>query len=70
MIASATQFLTDLKALKTALKKEKTKTVNKSSLRKKAEELATTWLSAFSAQLQSTGQIEPETVEKYTKLFR
>lgn len=70
MVQSLNQFLSELKALKSATKADKSKTVNKTALRKKAEELATAWLSSHSAQLASSGQVSGDVVQKYTELFR
>jgi hypothetical protein len=70
MRQNITQFLTELKALRSTIKSDTSKTVNKVGLRKKAEDLATTWLSMHSNQLLTAARISGDTFDKYSDLFR
>jgi len=70
MMKQMNQLLTDLKALRLAIKSDGPKTVNKSAIRKKTEELATLWLSTYANQLMSSGQVSEDVVERYSQLFR
>ncbi|OGP74119.1 MAG: hypothetical protein A2V86_10835 [Deltaproteobacteria bacterium RBG_16_49_23] len=64
------QFLAELKSLRNGIKSDRAKTVNKIATRKKAEGLATSWLSTHSSQLLSAGQISTDMLDKYSDLFR
>jgi hypothetical protein len=64
------QFLADLKSLRNDIKSDSSKTVNKNAIRKRAEDLATSWLSTNSNQLLSAEQISKDILEKYSDLFR
>jgi len=70
MLNQLNQFLAGLKLLRRNLRAERSKTVNKVEIRKKAEYFATTWLSIFANPLQANGQVAPEVIRKYTDLFR
>ena len=64
------QFLADLKSLRNDIKSDSSKTVNRNAVRKRAEDLATSWLSTNSNQLLSTEQISKDILKKYSDLFR
>lgn len=64
------QFFLDLKTLKSAIKADNAKTVNKLSLRKKAEHLSSTWLSTCSPQLLASGHFDQALIERYSAAFR
>ena len=70
MTEHLSQFLSELKSLRAAIKTDKAKTVNKASLRSKAEQLSTTWLSTHSKELLASGRINEALIEKYSTVFR
>jgi hypothetical protein len=70
MIQQLNHFLNDLKQLRRDIRAERSKTINKVHLRKKAEELASSWLSTFAGTLETSGQITPAIIETYSGRFR
>ena len=70
MIQKLNSYLADLKKLRRDIRAERSKTVGKVALRRKAEELATAWLSDLSGSLETGGQVAPEKVKAYSDLFR
>lgn len=70
MLEQLNSCLTGLRELRAVVKSEKGKTIGKQAIRKKAETVASTWLSQIGPQLESRSLPSPETVTKYSDLFR
>lgn len=70
MIQELNSFLTELKDLRRSIRAEKSQTINKLSLRNKAENLASKWLSDYGTRIESTGQIPADIINKYSDSFR
>jgi hypothetical protein len=70
MIEKLNGFLADLKTLRRDIRAERSKTVGKVALRKKAEETATRWLSDLCGSLETGGQVAPDKLKEYSDLFR
>lgn len=70
MINELQKFLSDLKSLRSTIKSDKSKTVNKVAVRQKAEHLSSTWLSRYSAELMGGGQCNKAILDKTSEDFR
>ena len=70
MILQLNTFLKDLKQLRRDIRDEPSKTINKMRLRKKAEELASAWLSNLAGSLETTEQVNPAIIKTYSDRFR
>jgi hypothetical protein len=70
MLQQMNKFLADLKALRRDIRVVRSKTLNKAGIRKKAEDLATSWLSTFASSLETNGQVNPDVVRRYSEQFR
>jgi len=59
-----------LKNLKREIQAAQSKTINKTVIRNTAEGLATTWLSALAPPLETSGQVAPDIIKRYSDAFR
>ena len=63
------QFDDDLKSLRRRIKAESVTQIAKKSLRRKAEELGTTWFSDIVPHLSGGNRVDPAIVERYSEQF-
>ena len=70
MLQELNTFLTELKDLRRSIGAERTKTINKVVIRRKADTLASKWLSEYGTRIEADGHIAPDVIKKYSNSFR